>query len=161
PPHRRHTARWFFQHVRSAESSGNRLMTLQPVLAAGMIRDTAPRTVPTSGDAVEADGMAHPRTLLMGCGGVGGILAAKLFEQGFDPCGATNNPAITAAVNARGLVVRFDGRQEVTPGVASTALPDDAGLFDVILLATQPPQVEEAARVALPHLADAGAMVCL
>ena len=105
--------------------------------------------------------MAHPRTLLMGCGGVGGILAAKLFERGFDPLVVTHNPTIADTVNARGLVVRVDGRQKVTPGVASTTLPDDAGRFDVILLATQPPQVEEAARAALPHLADDGAMVCL
>jgi 2-dehydropantoate 2-reductase len=32
--------------------------------------------------------------------------------------------------------------------------------FDVVLLCTQPPQVEEAARAALPALTDDGAMVC-
>jgi 2-dehydropantoate 2-reductase len=33
--------------------------------------------------------------------------------------------------------------------------------FDYVLLATQPPQVEDAARSALPALADNGSMVCL
>ena len=39
--------------------------------------------------------------------------------------------------------------------------PTTPAIFDFVLLATQPPQVEAAARAALPHLHPDGAMVCL
>src|SRR6202012_5763468 len=40
-------------------------------------------------------------------------------------------------------------------------VPRGAAPFDYVLLATQPPQVEEAARSVVAHLAPTGAMVCL
>jgi 2-dehydropantoate 2-reductase len=48
----------------------------------------------------------------------------------------------------------------VVAGRASAALPDAPGDFDFVFLATQPPQLEAAARTALPHLRPGGAMVC-
>lgn len=44
-------------------------------------------------------------------------------------------------------------------GVVHDAVPE--GPFDVVLLATQPPQVEAAARAAIPSLAKDGLIVCL
>ena len=105
--------------------------------------------------------MTHPRMLLMGCGGIGGIVAAKLFERGHDLAVVTHNAQITDAVNARGLVVHEGGRRHTVAGRAATALPANAGPFDFVLLATQPPDVEAAARSAADHLAPDGAMVCL
>lgn len=105
--------------------------------------------------------MTKPKVLLMGCGGIGGIMAAKLLERGQTPFIVTHNPAIADAVNRRGLVVRQEDREHVVPGRAAVVLPEGSGPFDFVFLATQPTQVEEAARAALPVLAPQGALVCL
>ena len=96
----------------------------------------------------------------MGCGGIGGIVAANLAARGAAPAVVTHNADIAAAINAAGFVVRDDDGERRVPGRATTVLPNDAGIFDVVLLATQPPQVEAAARAALPHLHPDGVMVC-
>jgi 2-dehydropantoate 2-reductase len=102
-----------------------------------------------------------PRMLVVGCGGIGGILAAHLFEQGHDVTALTTNPLIADAINAGGFRVRGEGSPGTVPGRVDRALGDRTAPFDYILLATQPPQVEEAARDVLRHLAPGGAMVCL
>jgi 2-dehydropantoate 2-reductase len=104
--------------------------------------------------------MTKPKVLLMGCGGIGGIMAAKLLEHGRDLFVVTHNPAIADAVNHRGLVVRDEDREHVVSGCAEETLPDGAGPFDFVFLATQPPQVEDATRAALPALAPHGVLVC-
>ena len=104
--------------------------------------------------------MTKPKVLLMGCGGIGGIMAAKLLEHGCDLFVATHNPAIADAVNRRGLVVRDEERELIVSGRAAATLVDGLGPFDFVFLATQPPQVEDATRAALPALASHGALVC-
>jgi 2-dehydropantoate 2-reductase len=104
--------------------------------------------------------MTKPKVLLMGCGGIGGIMAAKLLEHGRDLFVVTHNPAIADAVNQHGLVVRDEDCEQVVSACAAAKLPSDAGPFDFVFLATQPPQVEDAARAALPTLAANGALVC-
>jgi 2-dehydropantoate 2-reductase len=101
-----------------------------------------------------------PRVLVVGCGGIGGILAAHLFEQGHDVTALTTNVVIADAINAHGFRLRGEGSPGTVRGRAVRELAPNAGLFDFVLLATQPPQVEEAARRALPALAPGGAMVC-
>jgi 2-dehydropantoate 2-reductase len=96
--------------------------------------------------------------LVVGCGGVGGITAAQLIEAGHAVTGVTTNPAILAAVEARGFELRGDGALRQVQGEIASAAPDRA--FDYVLLATQPPDVERAARAALPSLAKDGLMVC-
>ena len=103
------------------------------------------------------------RVLIVGCGGIGGNLVARLCEQGppWDSVvGLTSNHTIAAAVAERGFRLRgVDGDREV-PGTLVTALAPDQR-FDNIVLATQPPQVEQAAAQVAAHLADDGAMVVL
>jgi 2-dehydropantoate 2-reductase len=111
-------------------------------------------------DIAETRMTADPRILVMGCGGIGGIIAASLFERDYRVVAVTHNSAITAAINARGFTVQEDEHRRIVRGQAVTALPADAGAFDVVLLATQPPQVIEAARTALPFLTAAGTAVC-
>src|SRR6185503_14124132 len=101
-----------------------------------------------------------PRLLVIGCGGIGGIVAAHLFEQGHDVTALTTNPLIADAINGHGFRVRGDHGPGTVRGRAVRQIKPGAPPFDYILLATQPPQVEEAARSALPHLAPGGAMVC-
>jgi len=99
------------------------------------------------------------RLLVMGCGGIGGVTTALLAESGHDVTAYTTNAAIVAATSAGGLHLRGDGTPRSIRARVVEKLPDER--FDVVLLCTQPPQVEEAARAALPYLAEGGAMVCL
>ena len=101
------------------------------------------------------------RFLVVGCGGIGGIVAAHLFEQGQDVTALTTNPLIADAINGFGFRLRGEQSPGTVRGRAVQALPSGTAPFDIVLLATQPPQVEEAARTALPLLAADGAMVCL
>jgi 2-dehydropantoate 2-reductase len=103
---------------------------------------------------------AAPRLLVVGCGGIGGIVAAHLFEQGHDVTALTTNPLISDAVNEHGFRVRGDGSPGTVRGRVVRTLPVNGAPFDFVLLATQPPQVEDAARQALPALAPGGATVC-
>ncbi|HEY4118425.1 MAG TPA: 2-dehydropantoate 2-reductase [Byssovorax sp.] len=103
---------------------------------------------------------APPRVLVVGCGGIGGVVAAHLVEQGHDVTALTTNSAILEAILARGFRVRGEGSPGTVRGHAVQALEPGVKPFDYVLLATQPPQVEDAARRALPHLAADGAMVC-
>ncbi|MEP7122848.1 MAG: 2-dehydropantoate 2-reductase [Byssovorax sp.] len=102
----------------------------------------------------------RPRILVVGCGGIGGVVAAHLFEQGHDVTALTTNAIIADAINAGGFRLRGDGSPGVVRGRAVTALPKSTLPFDYILLATQPPQVEDAARSVVAHLSFSGAMVC-
>ena len=97
----------------------------------------------------------------MGCGGIGGIIASSLVERGVDTTVVTHNPGIADAINARGFTVREPTATRVVAGRASAALPVEPGEFDVVLLATQPPQLLGAARSAAPCLRRDGVMVCL
>lgn len=98
------------------------------------------------------------RVLIVGCGGIGGNLGAGLSGSAAvsELLAVSSNPAIATAVNTDGFVL--DG--EARAGKVVEHPPDDPR-FDFVLLATQPPHVEAAARAALPALAPEGAMVVL
>ncbi len=102
---------------------------------------------------------ARSRYLVVGAGGIGGIVAAHLIEQGHDVTALTTNPLIADAINAFGYRVRGDGTPGTVRGVAVQSLRPGQR-FDFALLATQPPQVEAAARSALGAIADDGRVVC-
>lgn len=101
-----------------------------------------------------------PRVLVVGAGGIGGIVAGSLAEIGADVTAVTTNRGILDAVRARGFRLREEGDERDVPGRIEPA-PPAGERFDVVVLATQPPSVEDAARTALPHLADDGVMVVL
>ena len=106
-------------------------------------------------------GAQRPRVLVMGCGGIGGLLTAKLVEAGqAQVLTVAHDPAIAAQARHAGL--RYTER-DTTRCVAAevvTALPPDAGTFDFVFLCTQPTQVVEAAINTAPSLARDGALVC-
>jgi 2-dehydropantoate 2-reductase len=102
----------------------------------------------------------RPRVLVMGAGGIGGIVTGSLAEVGADVTAVTTNRAIADAVSTNGFRLRADGTTRTVRGRVELGVPTGER-FDVILLATQPPQVEEAARAAVPLLADDGNMVVL
>ena len=99
------------------------------------------------------------RYLVMGCGSIGGIMSALLAESGQDTTSITTNTDIHRAIEQRGFQIRGDGAPRGVKGRVLREIP--AGeVFDYVLLCTQPPQVEEAARTALPSLERNGLMVC-
>jgi 2-dehydropantoate 2-reductase len=101
-----------------------------------------------------------PKILVMGCGAIGGITAGHLTEIGADVTAITTNEAIAAAVRQHGYRLRGESEPREVSGRIELGIPPGSGPCDYVLLATQPPQVEEAAATALPYLADDGAMVC-
>lgn len=104
---------------------------------------------------------AAPRFLVVGCGAIGGVVAAHLLDGGHDVTVLTTNPAIAKALTQHGF--RLSGHTDlgtVPAGPVLASAGGSAGPFDYVLLATQPPQVEEAARAAVPALAPDGRMVC-
>jgi 2-dehydropantoate 2-reductase len=107
-----------------------------------------------------SDVLASPRFLVMGCGAIGGVLTAALAESGHEVTAVTTNEAIHAAVAERGLRIVGEGATRSVRAKVSHGVPTGEK-FDYVLLATQPPQVEDAARSALPCLSEDGSMVCL
>ncbi len=99
------------------------------------------------------------RILVMGCGAVGGTVAAGLLEAGNDVSVFCPNPAIADAVDARGFQIRGEGAARAVPGRVQRQVPE--GPFDAVILATQPNDVQAAARASLASLAPEGLMVCL
>jgi 2-dehydropantoate 2-reductase len=100
----------------------------------------------------------QPRILVMGAGGIGGIVSATLTELGCAVTAVSTNAKIRAAVEKSGFRLVEDGEERAIRGSAAAA-PE--GTYDLCLLATQPPNVEEAARTARPHLAQDAQVVVL
>ncbi len=98
------------------------------------------------------------KILVMGAGGIGGIVAATLAGTGHDVTAISTNQTIRDAVQRDGFIVLRDGKRHSTRGHISDV---PSGIYDVVILATQPPSVEQAASTALPFLAADGRMVVL
>ncbi|MGE0869099.1 MAG: ketopantoate reductase family protein [Kofleriaceae bacterium] len=100
----------------------------------------------------------QPRILVMGAGGIGGIVAATLTEVGAAVTAVSTNPAIRAAVDAKGYHLVDDGEARVVRGWIAS---EPEGRYDLCILATQPPNVEDAARTAVGHLDPRAEVVVL
>jgi 2-dehydropantoate 2-reductase len=100
------------------------------------------------------------RVLIVGCGGIGGVIAAKLNAANeVDVHAVSTNPEVLQAVNRNGFqLTGLDGTR-TAHGPIHADVPE--GTFDVILLATRPPQVEEAAQQSVASLHPNGVMVVL
>jgi len=107
-----------------------------------------------------SDVLAASRFLVMGAGGIGGVIAASLAELGHDVTAVTTNKEIHDAIAGRGMKIVGEGAPRTVKTKVSLGVPQGEK-FDYVLLATQPPQVEDAAREAVSALADDGAMICL
>src|SRR5262245_50796153 len=152
-----------------AASPAQRLLCVLRVLCASALQRAVTSAVRDDDDLAPAAPTRHdlwsmthspasPRVLVMGCGGIGGIIACGLTERGVDAVIVTHNPAIADAITRRGFVLRDARGYRVVPGRAQAAVPDAPGQFDFVFLTTQPPQVVAAARTAAPHLRPGGAM---
>lgn len=110
-------------------------------------------------------GPKKPRVLVVGCGAIGGVVAGSLLQHPpslrGDVVALSTNSEIAECVGSRGYRLRGVGGSRVAHGEVWTDLPRDSAPFDWVILAVQPPQVEGAARAALPLLAPDGAFVVL
>jgi 2-dehydropantoate 2-reductase len=102
----------------------------------------------------------QPRALIMGCGGIGGVVADCLARANVDLLVVTRNPEIAAAIAREGVRIREHGRLRSSPVTAAATLPESPARFDFAFLATQPPQVVAAAAAAAPFLTERGVIVC-
>lgn len=107
---------------------------------------------------------APQRVLVVGAGGIGGTIAALLNEHDPGVLGAvlalSTNPAINQAVRDRGFVLTGIEERRAVPGAIAEQVPEGELPYDWAMLAVRPPQVEDAARAALPWLGDTGRLVC-
>lgn len=103
-----------------------------------------------------------PRILLVGAGGIGGVLGSLLCSSGAELSVVTTNTAIGQALGERGFRLRGAVAEPGRGGkpYAVLAAPPATRDFDWVLLAVQPPQVENAASAALSALAPHGQLVC-
>jgi len=97
----------------------------------------------------------------MGCGGVGGVIAAGLIRAGCDLTIVTNNTEITRAVNTYGLRVTTPEGEWNVSATAHTNLKELEGQYDTALLAMKATDTEQAARNVSEYLTDEGYVVAL
>lgn len=102
------------------------------------------------------------RVLVVGCGGIGGVLAAHLHLAGVDVTIATPNTAVKQVWAKTGprLDRRYVGGPLPTSKILSSA-QESKLLFDVVFIAVQPPQIEKVAESLLGSLSDNARVVCL
>src|SRR6266511_1050956 len=96
------------------------------------------------------------RIAVIGCGGIGGVLAATLTRAGAEVTPVVGNPAIARAIGEHGYRVRdLDGSEWSIAARHAPILTADeaAAAFDVALLVTQSTTMEKALTAALPRLA--------
>jgi len=100
--------------------------------------------------------------LIVGAGGLGGITAALMTQRGgADVFALTTNAAIATAIRSHGYRVTGQAVDAaVVRGQVLEALGPEVAPFDVVVLAVQPPQVEEAARSVTAHLSPGARVVC-
>ena len=99
------------------------------------------------------------RLLLMGCGGVGGVLAGGLLRGGRDLTIVTRNEKICRALDADGLrLITPEGEWSV-PATVYTHLDEIEGGFDAVYLAMKGTDVEQAVRDVESHLTPEGYVV--
>jgi 2-dehydropantoate 2-reductase len=105
------------------------------------------------------------RIVIVGCGGVGGILAARLTRAGVDVTPVTGSAAIAQALARDGYRVRELAGTEWT--VRPARSPADAfarcqpgAPFDLCIVATKATTLAAAVAAARPHLAPTAPVVC-
>jgi 2-dehydropantoate 2-reductase len=102
------------------------------------------------------------RILVVGCGGIGGIVAAKLTRAGVDVVPVTGNAEIAAAIAQHGYIVTdLDGERLVVPASSPPLVHAEGGPYDLCLLVTKATTMRDALAQALPTLSPTAPVVCL
>jgi 2-dehydropantoate 2-reductase len=99
--------------------------------------------------------------LVEGTGGIGGVVAGKLIQAGYEPTLVTGNREISEAINQQGLTVIEPGTKSTVPARAFSSLaelPPEAR-FDIALLAMKAHSVVQAATDTARFLKPQGGFV--
>jgi len=100
------------------------------------------------------------KVAVIGCGGIGGVLAANLTRAGVDVTPVVGNDEVARAVAERGLrVIELDGEEWSVPAARKPVLALDEGGYDLAIVATQNPALERALGSALPRLSPGAPIV--
>jgi 2-dehydropantoate 2-reductase len=99
------------------------------------------------------------RLLLMGCGGVGGVIASGLLRAGHNITIITHNAKICQAINTHGLRITTPDGEHTIPTTAYTYLEEIEGPFDAVYLAMKGTDVEQAVRDVESYLVPEGYVV--
>lgn len=102
------------------------------------------------------------RIAVLGCGAVGGVIAARLTRAGYDITPIVKNPNIETALQREGFrLAELDGPAEtISPCQAPIATPQQATApFDLVISATPAIALETSLRDVLPTLAPDGIVV--
>jgi 2-dehydropantoate 2-reductase len=95
------------------------------------------------------------KVAVIGCGGIGGVIAANLTKAGVDVTPVVGNPQMAQKMAARGLrVIELDGTEwsVAPPRAPIVELAESDGPFDLVVVATQNPALERALNSARSHL---------
>src|SRR5581483_9578189 len=93
--------------------------------------------------------------VVVGCGGIGGVIAACLTRAGVDVTPVVGNEKVQRAIAEHGFRVRELDGQEWSVAAARRpvlALSDDDGPYDLAIVATQNTTLEKALGATLPQL---------
>ncbi|MDA0823844.1 MAG: 2-dehydropantoate 2-reductase [Proteobacteria bacterium] len=101
------------------------------------------------------------RILIQGVGGVGGLIAGELLRAGADVTLVTGNPAITEAINQRGIRVKTPDDEFYVAATAYSSIAHIPALknFDCAYLTMMATNVIEGAEAAAPRLTENGYFV--
>ncbi len=105
---------------------------------------------------------SNMKVAVIGCGGIGGVIAANLTRAGADVTPVVGNAEVARAVREHGLrVIELDGQEWSVPAARQPVLEltDAEGPFDLAVVATQNPALERALVLALPWLSPTAPIV--
>jgi len=100
---------------------------------------------------------------IVGCGAIGGVIAARLTRAGHAVAAVTGNESIARAIAERGYRVReLDGREwSIAPSLPPRArLASGDGAFELCVAATKSTALADALAEVAPHLAPGAPVVC-
>ena len=103
------------------------------------------------------------KILVQGTGGIGGVIAAHLIRGGADVTPVTGNAEVADALNRDGFRLDEPDGRAVVPVVrpAVQTPPAEGGPYDLILVATQTPRLQDALRQRRHLLAPDGHVLCV
>lgn len=102
--------------------------------------------------------------LLVGCGGIGGLVAGALLQQRWPLSIVVRDPQLRQVLAARGMSLRntaLNLQVAVPAGALLEAIPQGAPKTGLLILATQAGDIEAVVEEALPLIDDETRVLCL
>jgi 2-dehydropantoate 2-reductase len=104
------------------------------------------------------------KVVVVGCGGIGGVVAARLTRAGVSVTPVTGNNEIAESIAKNGYQVEETTKEKWQVAANQrpvVSLADSQETFDLCLLATKATTLPDALREVLPRLAPNASVVCL